>query len=404
MDEQYCLKWGSHTEAITDIAYKFLEHESLVDVTLVCQEFNQTHFFKAHQIILSACSPYFESLFLNNTHPHPIVFLTDIKKKELETILMFMYRGEVNVEHDRIKSILNTAKSLMVRGLCDNVCETDRDPSSQSQEMKRSQNTEHFSPKRRKYEENGRMSENFDEEYEDDYEAKYPRCGSPSACYDSPVIRKIEAIDCTDRINSSKDDPMDYSMETFCRNESVNRYHNNSRVYEDDKSNPHRSYSASPDTEYSAQKSNNYSSNEHINAENEKVIIRRVNSSLSVNCRNSSSQEISVIQANSSNSENTVQIPYTNVIPPQFIGPKRVGHFQSKWMELFSWLQYDKESKKMYCKFCRKWGDIIPNIRRTSFVDGSCNFRFEIVKHHDCSKSHQICVHKDETNETEYKF
>lgn len=171
-----------------------------------------------------------------------------------------------------------------------------------------------------------------------------------------------------------------------------------------EKSNTRRSYSVSPDTEYSVQKSNNYIPNEHITVEHEKVIIRKVNSS--VHCRTSSSQEISVIQANSTSTENTPPaITYTNVLPPHpLLGPKRVGHFQSKWMELFNWLQYDKESKKMYCKFCRKWGDLIPNIRRTSFVDGSCNFRFEIVKHHDCSKSHQICVHKDETNTSEYKF
>lgn len=179
MDEQYCLKWGSHTEAITDIAYKFLEHESLVDVTLVCQEFNQTHFFKAHQIILSACSPYFESLFLNNTHPHPIVFLTDIKKKELETILMFMYRGEVNVQQDKIKDILDTAKALMVRGLCDNVGETDaliqRETLNPSNEIKRTQSRDHFSPKRRKCEENGQIGEIVDEEYDDVYETKYTR-------------------------------------------------------------------------------------------------------------------------------------------------------------------------------------------------------------------------------------
>lgn len=130
MDDQYCLKWASHTGTLTDIAYKFLEHESLVDVTLACQEFGQVHLFKAHQIILSACSPYFESLFLHNTHPHPIVFLKDVNKHELEDILMFMYRGEVNVHQDRIKDVLVTAKSLMIRGLSDDmlICNTDSSP------------------------------------------------------------------------------------------------------------------------------------------------------------------------------------------------------------------------------------------------------------------------------------
>lgn len=120
--------------------------------------------------------------------------------------------------------------------------------------------------------------------------------------------------------------------------------------------------------------------------------------------KTSTSQEISVIQANSSSNENILSAVSFNVSSTPLQGPKRVGHFQLKWMELFTWLEYDKDSKKMFCRFCRKWGDLIPNIRRTSFVDGSCNFRFEIVKHHDCSKSHQICMHKEEVNDSVTEF
>lgn len=175
MDEQYCLKWNSHTDAITDIAYKFLEHESLVDVTLVCQEYSQTHFFKAHQIILSACSPYFESLFLHNTHPHPIVFLKDIKKNELEIILTFMYRGEVNVHHDKIQDLLDTAKSLMVRGLCDNICEIKCN--KDADEVKKSVDSDYSFSKKRKCAENDqalslKVSDNGAENLSD-YDYKY---------------------------------------------------------------------------------------------------------------------------------------------------------------------------------------------------------------------------------------
>ncbi|XP_031630430.1 protein bric-a-brac 1-like [Contarinia nasturtii] len=113
--QQYCLRWNNYTSNLTNVFDQLLHNESFVDVTLACDGKS----IKAHKMVLSACSPYFQSLFFENPCQHPIVILRDVKWAELKSVVEFMYKGEINLAHDEIGPLLNVAEMLKIRGLAD---------------------------------------------------------------------------------------------------------------------------------------------------------------------------------------------------------------------------------------------------------------------------------------------
>lgn len=122
--QQFCLRWNNYQTNLTNVFDQLLQSESFVDVTLACDG----HSLKAHKMILSACSPYFQSLFFENPCQHPIVIMRDIKWPELKAAVEFMYKGEINVSQDQIGPLLRVAESLKIRGLAD--VNGDRDAAS----------------------------------------------------------------------------------------------------------------------------------------------------------------------------------------------------------------------------------------------------------------------------------
>ncbi|XP_063227991.1 modifier of mdg4-like isoform X12 [Bacillus rossius redtenbacheri] len=126
-DEQFSLRWNNFHSNLSSGFHAFLQGEDLVDVTLAAGG----KFLQAHKLVLSVCSPYFKELFKVNPCKHPIVILKDVGHKELEDILEFMYRGEVNVRQDDLTEFLKTAEMLQVKGLTGDESNSDQQGSSQ---------------------------------------------------------------------------------------------------------------------------------------------------------------------------------------------------------------------------------------------------------------------------------
>ncbi|KAG7313410.1 hypothetical protein JYU34_000530 [Plutella xylostella] len=113
--QQFCLRWNNYQSNLASCFDQLLQTESFVDVTLACE--GQS--LKAHKVVLSACSPYFQTLFMDNPCRHPIIIMRDIKYCDLKAVVDFMYRGEINVSQDQITALLKVAEMLKIRGLTD---------------------------------------------------------------------------------------------------------------------------------------------------------------------------------------------------------------------------------------------------------------------------------------------
>lgn len=87
------------------------------DVTLACE--GQT--IRAHRVVLCACSTYFENLLTNcySEEKDPIIIMHDARYDDIKCLIEFMYKGEINVEHGALTSLLKTAEDLRIKGLAE---------------------------------------------------------------------------------------------------------------------------------------------------------------------------------------------------------------------------------------------------------------------------------------------
>ncbi|GLH03150.1 Uncharacterized protein GBIM_09054, partial [Gryllus bimaculatus] len=112
--QQFCVKWNSYSSNLQSVFPRLLNSEHFVDITLACEG----QMIKCHKVVLSACSTYFEKLLVQNPCQHPIIFMKDMKHWEVQALVDFMYRGEVNVSQEELNSLLVAAEALQIRGLC----------------------------------------------------------------------------------------------------------------------------------------------------------------------------------------------------------------------------------------------------------------------------------------------
>jgi len=114
--EKFCLRWNDFESNISSAFRELRDDKDFFDVTLACDDEQ----IQAHKVILSACSPFFRNVLRRNPHQHPLLYLKNVKYTDLQSVLNFMYHGEVNVAQEELNSFLSVAEDLKIKGLTQN--------------------------------------------------------------------------------------------------------------------------------------------------------------------------------------------------------------------------------------------------------------------------------------------
>jgi len=122
-NEKFCLRWNDFESNISVAFQELRDDKDLFDVTLACDDEQ----IQSHKMILSACSPFFRNILRRNPHTHPLIYMKGVKYNDLQSVLNFMYHGEVNVAQEDLNSFLAVAEDLRVKGLTQNQMEKPKD-------------------------------------------------------------------------------------------------------------------------------------------------------------------------------------------------------------------------------------------------------------------------------------
>ena len=111
---KYYLMWNDFEENSSSSFKTMRNDNDFTDVTLACDD-NQD--IKAHKMILSTSSLFFNKILRQQKHLNSYIYLRGVKNRHLVSILDFMYHGEVSIPQEDLEELMLVAKELQVKGL-----------------------------------------------------------------------------------------------------------------------------------------------------------------------------------------------------------------------------------------------------------------------------------------------
>ena len=89
--------------------------EIFCDITLACDGV----LFPVHRLVLAMCSEYFNEILTKVACQQPmLVLVPTVSAADLETLLTYIYKGEIQLSQADLPSLMKAAETLKIKGLC----------------------------------------------------------------------------------------------------------------------------------------------------------------------------------------------------------------------------------------------------------------------------------------------
>ena len=112
--EKFSLKWNDFARNVSNSFSRLRQETRLYDVTLGSNDHQQV---SAHKLVLSACSEVFSTIFNSNNGSNMMLYLDSVDVRDLNTMLDYIYQGEVQVQQKYLDRFLEIATKFKLSGL-----------------------------------------------------------------------------------------------------------------------------------------------------------------------------------------------------------------------------------------------------------------------------------------------
>ena len=110
--------WITFSDHLRKTLFDLKNSNEFADVTLVCDDRRQ---FKAHKVILSACSSVFKSILNELPQTNSAIFLSGVNHQVIESILEFVYLGETTFDQSRINEFISVSTNLKIKNIVEDL-------------------------------------------------------------------------------------------------------------------------------------------------------------------------------------------------------------------------------------------------------------------------------------------
>ncbi|KAJ8039956.1 Actin-binding protein IPP [Holothuria leucospilota] len=110
-----------HCQSLVMGLHKLLRQDYFTDVTIKAGKRE----IKAHRLILSAASPYFEAMFMSGLREkdQEVVEIHSVKETHLHLLVEFIYSGKIYIDSENVQELLTAADMLQISEVVDACCD-----------------------------------------------------------------------------------------------------------------------------------------------------------------------------------------------------------------------------------------------------------------------------------------